>query len=235
MAVNITPNHHEMAARWAFSDNFYAGSEERPETGAIERHLKHHGVTFRGYGDGLGMDAPDQFRASQFIADVETKYVKGGEPFPQFIYIHLPQDRLAKASPDEGYPYQASYVADNDYALGRIIEYLSNSRWWREMAIFVTEDSAQGWVDHVDSHRTLLLVTSPYARKNYVSHVNASFPGLLKTAFRLLGVPPLNLFDAAASDLGECFTDEPDFAAYQTVKIDPRLFDPAKVRGASER
>jgi hypothetical protein len=74
------------------------------------------------------------------------------------------------------------------------------------------------------------MVASPYARKNYVSHVNASFPGLLKTVFRLLGVPPLNLFDAAASDLGECFTDEPDFTPYQSIRVDSRLFDPAKVR-----
>ncbi len=323
MAVNITPNHHEMAARWAFSDNFYADSEvsvdghhwlvgsypnawtesslmaayggqkdfrlptsapgrlsfpqsnssvhpeEQLEAGAIWHHLERHGVSFRNYGEGFelagvdegegskptgaryltnvpmpdplyrntsrdypqfNMNIPDQFRASQFIAEVESKYVKGGEAFPRFIYIHLPQDHLAKARPEDGYPYQASYMADNDYALGRIVEYLSNSPWWHQMAIFVTEDDAQGWVDHIDSHRTLLLVASPYARRNYVSHVNSSFPGLLKTVFRLLGVPPLNLFDAAASDLSDCFTDEPDFTPYRTLKIDARLFDPAKVR-----
>ncbi len=322
MAVNVTPNHHEMASRWTFSDNFYADSEvsvdghhwlvgsypnawtesslmasyggqkdfrlsaapgrlsfagsnssvhpeEQLEAGSIWHHLERNGITFRNYGEGLelaGVDEgqglkptgaryitnvpladplyrntsreypqyntniPDQFRASQFIAEVEKKYIKGGEEFPRFIYIHLPQDHLAKARPEDGYPYQASFMADNDYALGRIVEFLSNSPWWKQMAIFVTEDDAQGWVDHVDSHRTLLMVASPYARKNYVSHVNASFPGLLKTAFRLLGVPPLNLFDAAASDLSECFTDEPDFKPYQSIRIDPRLFDPAKVR-----
>ncbi|HOK48059.1 MAG TPA: alkaline phosphatase family protein, partial [Bryobacteraceae bacterium] len=179
---------------------------------------------------GFNMNIPDQFRASQFIAEIESKYVKGGEPLPRFIYIRLPQDHLAPARPEDGYPYQASYMADNDYALGRIVEYLSNTKWWPQMAIFVTEAGAQGWVDHVDSHRTLLLVASPYARRNYVSHVNSSFPGLLKTIFRLLGVPPLNLFDAAASDLSDCFTGEPDFTPYQAVPINPRLFDPAKVR-----
>jgi hypothetical protein len=178
----------------------------------------------------FNMNIPDQYRASQFIEEVEKKYVKGGEELPRFVYIHLPQDHLTEARPEDGYAYEASYMADNDYALGRIVEYLSKSRWWREMAIFVTEDDAQGWVDHVDSHRTLLLVASPYARKNYVSHVNTSFPGLLKTIFRLLGAPPLNLFDAAASDLSGCFTSEPDFAPYEVLPINPRLFDPAKVR-----
>jgi hypothetical protein len=121
-------------------------------------------------------------------------------------------------------------MADNDYALGRIIEYLSRTPWWREMAVFITEDDAQGWVDHVDSHRTLLLVVSPYARKNHVSHVNSSFPGLLKTVFRLFGIQPLNLFDATASDLSDCFTSQPDFAPYQAIAIEPRLFDPDQAR-----
>ena len=321
--VNVSPNHHAMAARWAFSDNFYADSEvsvdghhwlvgsypnawtesslmasyggqkdfrlptgapgrllfpqsnssvhpeEQLEAGALWHHLERHSISFRNYGEGFelagvnegpglkptgaryftnvpmpeplyrntsrqypqyNMNIPDQYRAAQFIAEIEEKYVRGSEPFPRFIYIHLPNDHLAKPRPEDGYPFEASYMADNDYALGRIVEYLSQTPWWREMAVFITEDDAQGWVDHVDSHRTVLLLVSPYARKNYVSRVNASFPGLLKTAFRLLGLPPLNLFDAAASDLGDCFTEEPDFAPYKTLPVDPRLFDPATAR-----
>jgi YVTN family beta-propeller protein len=321
--VNVTPNHHALASRFAFSDNFYADSEvsvdghhwlvgsypnawtesslmasyggakefrfptnapgrllyagssssvhpeEQLEAGTIWHHLERNHISFRNYGEGFelagvaeepgekptgarlltnipmpdplyrntsrdypqfNMNIPDQYRAAQFTAEIERKYVKGGEPFPQFIYIHLPQDHMARPRPADGYPYSASYVADNDYALGRIIEYLSHSPWWREMAIFVTEDDAQGGVDHVDSHRTVMLAVSPYARKNYVSHVNSSFPGLLKTVFRLLGMPPLNLFDAAASDLADCFGGEPDFAPYQVLPLDRALFDPAKVK-----
>jgi len=74
------------------------------------------------------------------------------------------------------------------------------------------------------------MVVSPYARQNYASHVNSSFPGMLKTIFRLLGLPPLNLYDAAASDLSDCFGGEPDFAPYHVLPIDPALFDPAKVK-----
>ncbi len=321
--VNVSPNHHAMAQRWALSDNFYADSEvsvdghhwlvgsypnawtesslmaayggqkdfrlptsapgrlqfaqsnssvhpeEQLEAGAIWHHLERHGISFRNYGEGFelagvnegtglkptgaryftnvpmpeplyrntsriypqyNMNIPDQYRAAQFIAEVEEKYVRGGEPFPRFVFIHLPNDHLARPRPEDGYPFEASFMADNDVALGRIVEYLSRSPWWRQMAIFITEDDAQGWVDHIDSHRTVFLLASPYARKNYVSHVNASFPGLLKTVFRLLGLPPLNLFDATASDLADGFTEQPDFSPYEALPVDPRLFDPAKAR-----
>ena len=97
------------------------------------------------------------------------------------------------------------------------------------MAVFITEDGAQGGVDHVDAHRTLLLAAGPWVRKNYVSHGNTSFPGLLKTIFRLLHVPPLNLFDAAATDLSEVFATQADPAGYKAREVDQRIFDPAAV------
>ena len=173
---------------------------------------------------------PDQFRADAFIREVQEKYEKEGEPFPRFVFIHLPNDHMAKARPEDGYPYQASYVADNDYALGRILEFLPHTKWWKEMAVFVTEDDAQGGRDHVDSHRTLLLAAGPYIKRNYVSHVHSSFPGLLKTIFRTLGLPPMNLYDATASDLADCFTDSPDFTPYTLLPEDERLFDPKQAR-----
>jgi len=173
---------------------------------------------------------PDQFRADAFIHEIQEKYEKGGEPLPRFIYIHLPNDHMAKARPEDGYPFQTSYVADNDYALGRIMEFLSNTPWWKEMAVFITEDDAQGGRDHIDSHRTVLMAAGPYIKRNYVSHVHSSFPGLLKTIFRILGLPPLNLYDATASDLSDCFTYSPDFAPYKVLPVDSRLFNPAEAR-----
>jgi YVTN family beta-propeller protein len=178
----------------------------------------------------FNMNIPDQFRATQFIHEIQGKYVKGGEPFPRFIYIHLPNDHMTEPRPLDGYPYEASYVADNDYALGRIVEFLSGTPQWREMAIFVTEDDAQGGRDHIDAHRTVFMGIGPYFKRNYVSHVNTSFPGMLKTIFRLLGLPPLNLFDAVASDLSDCFTNTPDYEGYQVRKEDARIFDPAVAR-----
>lgn len=176
------------------------------------------------------MNIPDQFRAGQFIREVEELYIQGAQEFPRFIFIHLPNDHLAKPRPEDGYPFEASFMADNDYALGRIVEFLSRTPWWREMAVFVTEDDAQGGRDHIDAHRTVLLAIGPYFKRNYVSHTNTSFPGLLKTVFRILGMPPLNLFDAAASDLSDCFTAEPDFTPYELLPVDPRIFVPEKAR-----
>ncbi len=173
---------------------------------------------------------PDQFRATQFIQEVERLYVRTGKDLPRFLFIHLPNDHTAKPRPEDGYPFTASYVADNDYALGRIMEFLSSTPWWKNMAVFVTEDDAQGGVDHIDSHRTVLMVASPYAKKNYVSHVNSSFPGLLKTIFRLLKMPALNLYDATGADLADCFTMTPDFTPYQRQPIVSELFDPAKAK-----
>jgi hypothetical protein len=137
---------------------------------------------------------------------------------------------MADPRPEDGYPSHAAFVADNDYALGRIVEYLSHSPWWPNMAIFVTEDDSAGGVDHVDAHRTVMLIASPYARKGFVAHTNSSFTGLLKTAFRILHLPPLNLFDAASADLSECFTSEPDLTPYTVLPIDAAVFNPATVR-----
>jgi hypothetical protein len=179
---------------------------------------------------GYNMNIPDQFRADQFIKAVKRDFLDAGRELPQFIYIHLPNDHMTKPRPGDGYPFEASYVADNDIALGRIIEFLSGTRWWRNMAIFVTEDDAQGGVDHVDSHRTVLFVVSPYAKKNYLSRTNASFPAILKTAFRILGMPPLNLYDATAADLADCFGTTPDFTPYTLKPVHPDIFVPEKAK-----
>lgn len=186
--------------------------------------------TSRNY-PGYNMNIPDQYRATQFINEMEQLYLKPGNEIPRFIYIHLPNDHLARPRPEDGYPFQASYMADNDYALGRIVEFLSKTPYWKNMAILITEDDAQGGVDHIDTHRTIFLAVSPYARRNYVSTVNTSFPGLLKTVFRLLNLPPLNLYDATAADLLDCFTAEnPDFAPFEPILPDPEVLIPDNVR-----
>jgi len=324
---NITPNHQELASRYAISDNFYADSEvsvdghhwlvgsypnawtesslmaayggqkdfrltnsapgrlsnagsnsslhpeEQLEAGALWHHLERYGIPFRNYGEGFelagveeepgemptgaryltnmpmpdplyrntsrdypqfNMNIPDQYRATKFIEEIERLYNQPGTDLPRFIYIHLPNDHMAKPRPWDGFPFSASYVADNDYALGRIVEYLSNSKWWKNMAVFVTEDDAQGGVDHVDSHRTVMMVVSPYARKNYVAHANSSFPGMLRTVFRLLALPPLNLYDGTAADLADCFTAQPDFTPYKALRPDPDVFVPEKAKDPAD-
>ena len=96
------------------------------------------------------------------------------------------------------------------------------------MAIFVTEDDAQSGRDHVDAHRSLCLVLGPYARRGYVSHRHFSIASITKTIYRLLGLPYLHLYDAAASDMADLFTSKADFTPYQALPVDVRIFDPAK-------
>lgn len=181
---------------------------------------------------GFNMNIPDQFRADAFIREVQEKYVKGGTELPRFIFIHLPNDHMTKERPADGYPYEESFTVDNDYALGRILEFLSGTKWWKQMAVFITEDDAQGGVDHIDAQRTVLLCAGPWVKRGYVTHANSSFPGLLKTIFRLLGVPPLNLYDAPATDLSDVFASKPDLTRYKLLPVDARLFDPAAAKKA---
>lgn len=246
----ITPNQHEIARRWAFSDNFYADGNTRSEGDiwlnggypdlvshrnrvmmSLWDHLRDGGVTFQNFDEGSGTDMSDQERADRFIAEVDRRYIKDGEPFPQFIRIHLPNDKTGNARPESGYPYAVSYVEDNDFATGRILDYLSHSPWWRNMVVLVTESDTQRSLDHIDAHRTLLLAAGPYVKRNYVSHRNSSFPGLLRTVFELLRLPPLNLMDATAASLRDMLTAEPDFTPFRAVEPDARIFNPARLKG----
>ena len=172
---------------------------------------------------------PDQYRYEQFKKDFDERYVRGLQPLPQFMYIWLPNDHTAKPRPEDGYAYRASYVADNDLALGKIIDLLSHSKFWADTAVFITEDDAQNGRDHVDAHRSLLLVISPYSRRA-VSHVHTSMLSILKTTELILGIPPLNQYDAAATALSDCFTDIPDVTPYVFLTSDLSIFDPDKAR-----
>lgn len=184
-----------------------------------------HDRTSRQY-PGYNLAISDQARASAFIREMDEKFVKSGADLPQFLYVYLPGDAAGAANGDAGHPYKESFIADNDYALGRIVAYLSASKWWKDTAIFVTESTAVGGIDHISANRTVLLAAGPWVKRGYVSHTNASFPGLLKTIFWILGAGPLNLFDASAADLRDCFSTSPDLAQFHAVAGDPRIFSP---------
>jgi hypothetical protein len=177
---------------------------------------------------GFNMNIPDQYRADVLLKDLRERYLSGREALPPFLYVMLPNDHGAEAKPERGYPFLESYVADNDLALGRVVEALSRTPWWREMAIFVTEDDAQSGVDHVDAHRSLCLLVSPWARRGHVSHRHASTASIHKTIYRILGLPRLYLTDAVASDLADLFSNDPDVEPYAARTVDRRLFDPVK-------
>ncbi|HVK05367.1 MAG TPA: bifunctional YncE family protein/alkaline phosphatase family protein [Armatimonadaceae bacterium] len=152
---------------------------------------------------GYNMNIPDQYRADVFLREYAERFESGKEPLPGLLFVHLPNDHGAGPRPKDGYPATASYMADNDYALGRIVERLSRSRHWKEMAIFITEDDAQGGVDSVDAHRSVLMVVSPWVKRGHVSKRVADFSALHRSVFELLNVPPLSLYDALAGNLSD--------------------------------
>lgn len=171
---------------------------------------------------------PDQFRIHQFIQEFDEKWIKSGSEMPSIITVIIPNDHGADERPGAGYPFRESYMADNDLAVGRIVEYLSHTPFWKNMAIVITEDDAQNGIDHIDAHRSVLMVISPYVKRNYVSNVHYSFGSIFKTFWNVLGMPYLNQYDAAASDFADMFTALPDFKPYNAVSVDPRIFDPKK-------
>ena len=173
---------------------------------------------------------PDQYRAHWFMKDVERRFQRGGRKFPSFVNIAICNDHGSARRPNKGYPYLASYMADNDLALGRIVDFLSHTRYWKNMAIFVTQDDAGGEPDHVDAQRSVLLVISPWAKRSYVSHRHTTILSMHRTLYEILGLPPLNMFDALANDFSDCFTTQPDFRPYKCLRVDPRIFDPEKAK-----
>jgi len=174
------------------------------------------------------MGIPDQFRADQFMAEYKEKWLGEGKEMPRVLTILLPNDHGSKERPADGFPFQESYMADNDLALGRIVEFLSQTPYWKNMAIVVTEDDPQGGVDHVDAHRSLLMVISPYAKPGHVGHQHYSFGSIFKTFWQILGLPALNQYDAGSTDLADLFQAQPNLAPYRAKPVDARIFDPQK-------
>ena len=172
---------------------------------------------------------PDNFRIDRFIEEFNKKWgARSSDTMPDVITVIIPNDHGAGKRPKAGYPYFQSYMVDNDLAVGRIVEFLTHTSYWKNMLIIITEDDAQGGIDHVDAHRSILTVISPWVKRNYASHVHYSFGSIFKTFYNILGLPYLNQYDAGATDLRDFFTTEPDFTPYDAKNIDTRIFDPQK-------
>lgn len=175
---------------------------------------------------GFNMNIPDQFRVIQFEREFRRRWLSGREELPQFISMQLPNDHGTRPRPEDGYPYLHSFMADNDLALGRILEFLSQTPYWKDMLVIVTEDDPQGGVDHMDAHRSVLLMAGPYVKRGYVSHRHANFGAVLRLIYTILDIPAVNQYDATATLLDDFFTPEPDFSPYEALSHDPRVFDP---------
>ncbi|HEV3204315.1 MAG TPA: alkaline phosphatase family protein, partial [Gemmataceae bacterium] len=156
------------------------------------------------------MDYPDQKRADRFLEEL-ARFEKEGE-LPRLIILRLPNDHTAGTS--VGKPTPTAYLGDNDLALGRVVEGVSKSKFWKETAIFVVEDDAQNGPDHVDAHRTVALVISPYVRRGHVDSNLYSTSSMLRTMELILGLKPMSQFDAAARPMYGSFQATPDLRPY---------------------
>ena len=174
---------------------------------------------------GYNTNIPDQFRAKQFEEEFTKKWLNGKDSLPQLITMMLPNDHTAGPRPEDGYPFSASYVADNDLALGRTLHFLSRTPYWKDMLVIVTEDDPQGGVDHIDAHRSILLMAGPYVKRNYVSTTHANFGSILKVLYNIMGVPYVNQYDITASLLTDFFTNKPDFSPYNFEFPSQEVFD----------
>jgi DNA-binding beta-propeller fold protein YncE len=222
------------------------GAIERPAGGYLWDRAKEAGVSYRSYGEwiangkmrkdgtfeegkalskaleghfnpkfrGYDLDYPDQKRADRFIEELK-RFEKEGK-MPRLIILRLPNDhtygtRVGKHTP-------TALVADNDLALGRVVEAVSNSRFWKSTAIFVIEDDAQNGPDHVDAHRTVALVVSPHTKRRHVDSTMYSTSSMLRTMELILGLKPMSQFDAAARPMYASFAAKPDLTPYKHVK-----------------
>jgi hypothetical protein len=181
--------------------------------------------TSRNYA-GYNTSIPDQFRVEQFETEFTEKWLKGSDTMPNVITIQLPNDHTSQPRTKDGYPYVHSYVADNDLGLGRMLHFLSHTPYWKNMLVIVTEDDPQGGVDHIDAHRSILMMAGPYVKKGYVSHTHANFGSIIRTMYALMGIPAVNHFDATGTLLADWFTQSPDYTPYELLRSDLRVFNP---------
>ncbi|MDR3458408.1 MAG: alkaline phosphatase family protein [Verrucomicrobiae bacterium] len=162
---------------------------------------------------GWDLDIPDQFRARQFIADLKNFEAAGN--FPDLTILWLPNDHTSGTK--AGAPTPAAQVADNDSALGQIIEAVTHSSFWTNTCVFTIEDDPQNGWDHVSGYRTTAYVISPYTKRGAVVHTQYNQTSLLRTMELVLGLPPMNQMDATATPMFDCFTNAPDFTVFTAL------------------
>jgi YVTN family beta-propeller protein len=218
------------------ADENYVLPVAAPEGGYWFDNCHKHGVSFRIYGEFLradddgqpvdywlanraptypvfNLDIPDQHRFDVWKVEFDQQVRSG--TFPQFTYMTLPNDHTKGTG--TGIPDPRSFVADNDLATGRVVEAISHSSVWPETAIFILEDDPQSGADHIDSHRTVGAVISPYIRRHYVTHTRFDMASMHRTMELILGLPPMSQFDQMAIPMRELFTDTPDTTPYAAV------------------
>jgi YVTN family beta-propeller protein len=176
------------------------------------------------------IEIPDQMRADAFIKELKESEAMNGDQWPQLLVVALPNDHTAGTNPK--FPTPKSMVADNDLALGRIIDAVTHSRFYSSTAIFVTEDDSQDGWDHVSAYRTTGFVISPYSRLTGTLHTNYNQTCMVRTIEQILGIPPMNAIDATALPMFDCFTGALDTTPYAFT---PNLFPLDQMNKAEDK
>ena len=158
---------------------------------------------------GWNMEIPDVVRMAQFLKEFR-EFEKQGT-LPNFSIVYLPQDHLGAKNVTS-----QAHMADNDLALGQLVEAVSNSKFWKNTVIFVNEDDPQNGYDHIDGHRSICLTISPYSVKG-VNHHFYNQTSAIRTMLHILGLPPMNQQDASAPLMRECFQATANFKPYQVI------------------
>ena len=217
------------------------GNLSAPPQGYLWDAAKRVGITVRSYGEFAHLDRttgkavasvpgleglvhpdyppydlsiPDNLRVDVWLREFEELDKSGG--VPRLSIIRLGNDHTAGTRPDAHTP--RAMVAENDVALGRVVEAVSRSRVWKESAIFVLEDDAQNGPDHVDAHRSVALVVSPFARRRVVDSTLYSTSSMLRTMELILGIEPMTQYDGAARPMYEAFQPSPDVSPFSVLK-----------------
>jgi hypothetical protein len=161
------------------------------------------------------MVIPDVYRVEFFLKEF-AEYVENGN-LPDLIMMHLPTDHTAGTN--AGYPTPGAMIADNDLALARVVEAVAHSPYWKDSVFFIIEDDAQNGVDHVDGHRTIGFVVSPYTKRGIVDSRYYTQIDFVRTMEQILGLPPMNQMDLAVppDSMAHIFTMKPDFTPYEAL------------------
>lgn len=178
------------------------------------------------------LDYPDVKRAERFIAELRRFETEGDMPRLQVVRLgndHTAGTRIGALTP-------IAMVADNDLALGRLVEAVTHSRFWATTAIFVLEDDAQNGPDHVDAHRSPAFVISPYTKRRHIDSSLYSTTSVLRTIELILGLAPMSQFDAAATPMFGVLQAQPDLAGFtaRTPRVDLGARNTATAWGAHE-
>ena len=205
-----------------------------PKNGFIWDDCRKHNISFRNYGEfgddgipkpevlasqtcpaypGWNLDIHDTTREIIWEHDFDSLVAAGSLPSMNIIY--LPNDHTSGLSKNAYTPFAT--VADNDLALGKLVEHLSGSPVWKESVVFILEDDAQDGPDHVDAHRSIAFVAGGYVRRHMINHAMYSTSSMIRTMELILGLPPMSQYDAAAIPMWRCFNDTIDNSPYKAL------------------